>query len=292
MCGQQWWALVALVGVTFGGFSGCGKSEPQGPASSPPPATPDATTPTTPTTPSTSTAPPAEGWGDLTGSFVLVGTPPEPMKLNINKDVEVCAKHAPVDESVVVSEDGALANVVVFVRSKVDKVHPDYEATAEDRVVVDNLHCRFEPHVSVLRTSQTLVLKNSDPMIGHNTKADPFANQAFNVLIPAGEEVEQQLPKEERLPVPVGCNIHPWMSGYVVVRDNPYATVSAADGSFTIKNLPSGEHEIQFWQEKAGYLDDLNIGGQVTKKGRVKLTIQPGANDLGKIEVPAEQLTE
>jgi len=46
---------------------------------------------------------------------------------------------------------------------------------------MDNKGCRFEPHAAVMWTSQTLVLKNSDP-IGHNVKGDVQANPAFNPM--------------------------------------------------------------------------------------------------------------
>ena len=38
----------------------------------------------------------------------------------------------------------------------------------------------------------------------------------------------------------VYCNIHPQMSAVVVVRDNPLFTKAAADGTFTIENVPAG----------------------------------------------------
>lgn len=275
--------LVLLICAAVAFLSGCGKSEPARPAPAPsrkPPAGGAAPTGTT----TTSVEPVKEGWGDVSGSFVYVGTPPVPEKLKVDKDVEVCTQHHPVNESLVVGSDGQLANVVLFVRTKGIKIHPDYQATAGDRVVLDNHYCRFEPHVQLLRTSQTLVLKNSDPM-GHNTKGDLLANPSFNFIIAAGAERSVPLSKTEKLPAAVGCNIHTWMTAWLVVRDDPYMAVSDKDGMISIKNLPSGQHEFQFWQEKVGYLDGIRVGGQVTKKGRVKLTVQPGANDLGKIEV-------
>ncbi len=41
-----------------------------------------------------------------------------------------------VDESLVVSDKGGLANVFVWVRGPKDvKVHPDYEKTAKDKAI-------------------------------------------------------------------------------------------------------------------------------------------------------------
>ena len=94
--------------------------------------------------------------------------------------------------------------------------------------MVDNHGCRFEPHISILRVGQTLVVKNSDP-VGHNTKADAFKNTSFNDLIPAGGEIKKIWDQAEVLPVKIGCSIHTWMGGYVLVRANPYAAVTDAD---------------------------------------------------------------
>jgi hypothetical protein len=71
------------------------------------------------------------------------------------------------------------------------------------------------------------------------------------------------------------------MLGYVLPRDNPYAAVSGDDGSFEIKNLPAGTWEFQVWQEAAGNL----AAKPEWKKGKFKLQIKPGDNDLGVIQV-------
>lgn len=229
----------------------------------------------------------AAEWGTLKGQLIYDGKPPAPQKANVNKDLQVCTKHHPVDESLLVGEKGGLKNVVIYIRvprgEKLD-VHPDYAETAEANVPLDNLHCRFDPHICLLRTSQTLLLKNSDS-VGHNTKGDCLKNVAFNVLIPPNSSLEHKLPVGEILPVPVGCNIHPWMAGYLVVREDPYMAASAEDGTFEIKKIPAGEHEFQFWHEKSGYLSDVSIAGEPAKRGRVTLNIEPGTIDLGQIKV-------
>lgn len=221
-------------------------------------------------------------WGSLKGKFVYDGDPPPAVKLDVNKDLGVCDKHPLVDESLVVDKDSrGLANVVIYLRTKDVQVHPDYEASAGGRVEFDNKGCRFEPHVVTIRLSQTLVLKNSDP-VGHNSNVQPVADQGINPLLPAGAEVTHQFGRAQTVPVQVSCNIHPWMKGYILPRDNPYMAVSATDGTFEIKNLPAGDLEFQAWQEKSGY---LAVTGW--EKGRFTVTIKDGATeDLGAIKVP------
>lgn len=231
----------------------------------------------------------AADWGTLTGRFVYDGKAPAPTKINVTKDLEVCGKHNLVDEDVVVGADGGLANAVVMLRTKLkdDEINPEYKSTADAVVVLDNKNCRFEPHVGVVRTSQTLELKNSDP-IGHNSKVDPIVNPGINPILAAfGEPIKHKFSAEEGLPVKVGCNIHPWMGGWLVVRKDPYAAVSDATGKFTIKDLPAGkELEFRLWQEKSGYLKGVAFkGGKADTKGTFKLKIKPGENDLGDIKV-------
>lgn len=236
----------------------------------------------------------AADWGDLSLTLTYDGAPPEAKKLDANKDQAVCGKMPLFDESLVVnSKNKGLANVVVTLYLKPGSakpaVHPDYEKTAKDEVVMDNLGCRFEPHITILRSTQTLVLQNSDP-IAHNIKADLLNNPPFNPIIPGGAKLKQTLKAEERLPVPVSCSIHPWMQGRLMVRDNPYFAVSDKEGKVEIKNLPAGKWTFQFWHEVPGFVQEAKQGGKAVKwaKGRMEnVTIKAGANDLGTFAIPA-----
>ncbi len=233
----------------------------------------------------------AEGWGHLTGRIVLKGAPPKPTPINVTKDQEFCGKHNLVDESIVVGPEGGLANVVIFVRTRNVKVHPELEALKDKPVILKNENCRFEPRVVSVLVGQKLFVTNPDP-VAHNTNISvPGGGGGGNYSIPANVPEPQDAYKfefklQQSRPVPVACNIHPWMKGYVVIRKNPYVAVTGKDGKFQIKNLPAGELELQLWHEKA---DRLEIDGW--PRGRKKITIKPDETvDLGTIEVPLEKL--
>ena len=222
----------------------------------------------------------------LSGRVVFDGTAPAPAALKIDKDKAVCGKDSPVDESLVVSDDGGLANVVIWVRTKKLKAPKGFKPAS---ITLDNKNCRFEPHVLVVQSGEKLTVKNSDS-VGHNSNFATFKNPGANVLIPANGEVKQKFSLEEPLPVKVTCNIHPWMTGYVLVRKTPFAAVTDKDGNFKIEGLPEGKSlEFVFWHEKSGYLKEVKVGGKSVpwKKGRVKKTLK-GDLDLGTIEVAAK----
>jgi hypothetical protein len=225
-------------------------------------------------------APAVDTWGNFTGKFVYNGPSPSAALLAVTKDEQVCGKHGLHDESIELGSGNGLKNVVVFLADKKAAVHPDYEATAKDTIKFDNEHCRFEPHVLVMRTSQVLEVHNSDP-VSHNSNMAPLGDAAFNPLISQNSQSLYHFTKQQNSPVPVTCSIHPWMKGYVFPRDNPYVAVTGDDGSFEIKNLPAGKHEFQVWQEAVGSL----AAQPDWKKGKFKFDIKEGDNDLGTIQV-------
>ena len=234
-----------------------------------------------------STTASAAEWGTLTGRFVLDGKAPTLKPIEATKDQETCSKHVIPNEQLVVDKDGGIANIVVMLKTKNPEVAPSYADAAKQKVVVDNKGCRFDPHIAMVLTGQDLELHNSDP-IGHNSKIDPLQNPGINPILPAGgDPIMHKFSAEEGLPIKIGCNIHPWMGGYIVVRKDPYAAVSDATGKFTIKDLPAGkELEFALWQEDSGYLK--NAASKTAKadaRGRFKIKIKPGENDLGDIKV-------
>jgi hypothetical protein len=225
-----------------------------------------------------------EEWGDLTGKFTYDGTPPEPKKLVITQDKAEFEKLGLVDESLVVDkETKGIANIVIFVRTKDVKIHPDLEKNVKKEVKFDNKGGRFVPRVlPVWLEKQTLCLCNSDG-VAHNSKLSPFDDTAINPLIPPKGEVEHTFSVEQSQPVPVNCNIHPWMVGHILPRSNPYMAVTGTDGSFKLEKLPAGvELDFKVWQEKSGWVDAKNW-----KRGAFKMTLKAGKNDLGEVKCKA-----
>ena len=231
----------------------------------------------------------ADEWGTIKGRFLYGGDAPTAAELKADKDVEVCGKHKLVNEELAVGADKGVANVVVFVRDKGVKVHPDAAAEAKaTKAVLDNKDCRFSPHVMIVHTGQPLVIKNSDT-VGHNSNVATIKNPPSNSLIPTGGETSLTFASDEALPAQVTCNIHPWMKAWLVVRPNPYAAISKLDGTFEIKNVPAGEIELQIWHEKAGYISEITVGGKPEKiaKGRKKIKVISGNTDLGEMAIDA-----
>ncbi len=226
-----------------------------------------------------------DAWGDLKGKLVYDGKGPERKKLVVDKDVECCGKFDIRDESLMVGEDGGLQNVYIYVRSRGVAVCPDLEKEAEEQVLLDNRDCIFVPHcMTIWAPKQEFHIVNSDP-VAQNVAFSPLLDKPANIVIPVDGDATWQFRRAQRLPVPIACNYHPWESAYILPLDHPYVAITGEDGSFTIPKLPVGELEFQVWHERIGYLDTTDW-----PKGRLKITIQAGTNDLGTIKLPPSAL--
>ena len=234
----------------------------------------------------------ADEWGTLKGRFVLDGDVPKPIPIKVNKDPEICGKKGLFREDLVVDSKGGLANVMIYCRDKV-RIHPSYEKTAADRVVLKARGGRFEPHVLGIRVGQTFVFENDDP-VAHDAYVSG-SHFSFPQIIPASSGWEEKIEEADVVPAQVTCNIHPWMNARVLLRPDPYFCVTKNDGSFEIKNLPVGEFEFAVFHEKLKQIESVEIKGEKVTwpKGVVKVAILAGGEtDLGDIRLSVTQPEE
>ncbi len=203
-------------------------------------------------------------WGGIKGQVILDGEIPVLKDLvkkgdPAAKDAAVCAKDGVPDEKIIVDPaTKGIANVVVYLRKKPAKINPDIAKPKSMNVVFDQVGCKFIPHVAVIQVGQVVNVLNGDA-VSHNTRNAPIKNPGFNFIVPPntrapGVPVNNQN-QAETVPMPIGCDIHPWMRGYWVMVDHPYAVVTGADGKFEIASLPEGENEFRVWHEGPGYIE-------------------------------------
>ena len=188
--------------------------------------------------------------GSVSGKVSFTGTAPEPVRIDMGAEAACAAAYTegPFAQTVVVNDNGTLANVFVYVKSGLEGMT---FPTPGETVLLDQKNCRYEPHVLGVQTNQTIVIRNDDDLL-HNIHPEPKNSRGFNVGQPKqGMETEKSFSAAEIM-IPVGCDVHGWMSAFIGVVDHPYFAVTGSDGSFTLPNLPPGEYTIEAWHEEYG----------------------------------------
>ena len=195
---------------------------------------------------------PAGTEANITGRVSFTGVDampatPAPAKMDMSQDPACLGSGDSVSDEVM-TKDGKLRNVFIYVKSGLPKVSFEVPAT---EVVLDQKGCKFSPRVLGLQAGQTLSISNSD-QTNHNVHPVPKANREWNQSQMAGQgPIRRKFTSVEGL-FPVKCNMHPWMLAWISVLPHPFFAVSGQDGAYTIKGLPPGEYEVVAWHEKFG----------------------------------------
>ncbi len=185
--------------------------------------------------------------GAITGTVTLDGPPPAAKPIDMSASPAcVAANPSPVVPPIVVTGDqGALANVVVYVKSGLGNYRYD---PPSQTAVLQQKNCMYDPHVVALMTNQPFEIQNNDPTM-HNVHPMPKHNRQWSTSQPAGSAALKSTFTNAEFAVPVLCNVHPWMRALVFVFDHPYYAVTSKTGAFELKNLPPGAYTIEAWHE-------------------------------------------
>ena len=125
------------------------------------------------------------------------------------------------------------------------------QATPSDKVVtIDQKGLLFQPHIMVIQVGTTVEFLNSDK-VQHNV---------FWPAISGDKKKGHNLgtwPQGQKKPfkftepgvAALLCNVHPEMSGYVVVTPTSFYAETDASGAYKIANLPDGKYTVTAWNE-------------------------------------------
>lgn len=195
-------------------------------------------------------APAAAVAGQVSGTMRFEGTAPPRTVIKMSADPKCDAMHANGkvgSEEVLVSKEGQLANVFIYVKKGLEgKEFPAPATSAE----LDQKGCMYEPHVLGMMVGQKLDIVSSDTTL-HNVHCMSKENPEFNFGMPGPGSRDRVFRKAES-PIKFKCDVHPWMGAWLHVVPHPFFAVSDRAGAWTIKGLPAGSYTLAAWHEKYG----------------------------------------
>jgi plastocyanin len=205
--------------------------------------------PATPAPQAVDSTPQVARGGSIKGHVRVKGPVPGNPVIRMGMD-PMCAKlnagKRPVQEVVVATADGSLANVFVSLQGSFPA-----SPVPTQPVMIDQRACVYVPRVVGARVGQTIQVRNSDELL-HNVHGLSSHDNGFNVSQPKAGLVQQLQLKNPEIMLRVTCDVHRWMTAFVGVVDHPYFATSNLAGTYSIDNVPEGAYTIQAWHERYG----------------------------------------
>ena len=137
---------------------------------------------------------------------------------------------------------------VVYVDTIAGKAFP----APKDHPVINQKGLMFSPHVVVVQQGTTVDFLNSDT-VAHNVfwpsiGGDKKLTKNLGTW-PKGEK--RSFTVDKAGVVPLLCNVHPDMMGYLIVSPTPYFAETDDSGNYKIKDVPDGSYKVVVWHEGA-----------------------------------------
>ena len=196
--------------------------------------------------------------GTITGTVKLVGDVPAAKTLRVDKDQATCGHDDLPSEALMVSGDSSVQNAVVSI-TNISKGKKFEGGTPS----LDQKGCVFIPHVSMIPQGSSIELLNSDDVM-HNLHSWSMKNTAFNEGVAAHGSISKTFEFPET--VKVTCDVHKWMTSWLIVQENPYYVLTDANGHYKLEGVPAGTYTVQAWQESLGKATQevtVTAGGEV-----------------------------
>ena len=102
----------------------------------------------------------------------------------------------------------------------------------------------FSPYITVAQTQKQVNFVNQDSITHQIYSTDKKNKFAFKIR--AGKEY--QLKKiDQEAEIAMGCNIHDWMSGYLLIVDTPYFGKTDSSGKINFSLTEPGLYRVTIW---------------------------------------------
>lgn len=146
---------------------------------------------------------------------------------------------------------GPVADAVVYA------VAPGMQESRAARAAIEQVDREFVPHVSVIQAGTTVSFPNRDPILHHVYSFSPA--KPFEIKLYTGKSPVEVLFDKPGV-VALGCNIHDWMIGYVVVVPTAHFAKTDASGIARLRDVPGGAYELRAWHpQQRGALPPLSL---------------------------------
>jgi plastocyanin len=209
--------------------------------------------------------PVAAGFGAVTGTVAFSGKAPEMAELPRKAD-PVCAAKPMKSNEVIVNGNATLKDVLVRITPGTVK---GKFAAPTTPAMVKQQDCMYVPRVQGAVAGQIVEIENEDKTM-HNVHTYKGQETILNQGQPAGSPpIKKDSIASEAAVLKFKCDVHPWMTGFLVVTDHPFFQTTGADGAFKLDKVPAGKYTVEAWHSKYG-LKTAQVTVEANKSAEAK----------------------
>lgn len=186
-----------------------------------------------------------------------------------------------VSVKVLDNKNKPVSNLVVY-------LEPPASMTVDlsDNVVeVAQIDKSFSPYIGVMQKGASVKFHNKDNITHHIYS--PVGDNKFAFKISAGQE-RLKSDFSSAGEIAMGCNIHDWMSGHLLILETPYFAKTNEEGVAIINIKDAGEYNVVVWHPQLNTDNNrMNKSVKIDKQTAINMTL---SNPLG--ELPSQKNEE
>ncbi len=161
-------------------------------------------------------------------------------------------------------------------------------ANTPANAVMDQQQRAFMPYVLAVQRGTKVNFPNSDPINHHVYSFSPA--KRFELRLHHQGQTAQSVTFEQAGLVTLGCNVHDWMLGFILVLDSPWFAQTDASGRARLQYSPAEEQKLNLWHPQIAD-NEADLSRPLPTQGiaRINLT-QPLKRDP-RPKVPRKKLS-
>ncbi|MBP9853269.1 MAG: carboxypeptidase regulatory-like domain-containing protein [Candidatus Omnitrophica bacterium] len=184
----------------------------------------------------------------IKGKVVYKGKVPKLREIKMGADPVCLTKHtnAVFPQTITLGPNNEMKNVFFHIVDGLPK--KDYPVPTEP-AVLDQKGCIYSPPVLGVRVGQPVKILNPDGTL-HNVHTLSKINPEFNLAMPKFRTETVKVFDKPEFMFEMKCDVHPWMTAFITVTDNPFFTTSNEAGEYAINDLPAGTYVLEAWHQR------------------------------------------
>jgi len=180
---------------------------------------------------------------------------------------------SPLEVQVLNADGQAVGGFVVYLQARNT---PSATEAPQSGPTIKQEDKTFSPYITVMQKGSDILFTNLDDITHHIYSVAGSSSFSFKLRLGA---TKSDLDISQTGVFGMGCNLHDWMTGYLLVVDTPYFAMTDSDGKTTLQVDSPGQYRVIAWHpqmnEQLEQQITLPLASTLTLKLRRKMAEIP-----------------